>query len=111
VIVAESRIGYRVTFPGPVGKVHAGIAATLVYVESPPEDDPTGEIQLAAQVLAYLKGVGVFDARSTGTGADVLLLADRATGTGTVWRHGKRIGTFHLERLPDREVGDAGVPH
>ncbi len=108
--MAESGIGYRVTFPGPVGRVHAGIAPTLVYVEAPPDDDPTGEVQLAAQVLAYLKGVGVFDPRSTGAGVDVLLLADCAAGTGTVWRHGKRIGTFHLERLSGREVGDAGVP-
>lgn len=90
---------YRVTFPGPVGSANGGIAATLVYVEATTEDDPTGEAQLAEQVLTYLKGIGVLDSRSKGDGADVLLLADRAAGTGTVWRHGKRIGTFQLERL------------
>lgn len=95
---------YRVTFPGPVGKVDAGIAATLVYVEATSDDDPTGEVQLAEQVLAYLKGIRVLDSRSKGTGADVLLLADSTAGTGTVWHHGKRIGTFQLERLGEPDA-------
>jgi hypothetical protein len=89
-----------------VGKVSGGVAATLVYAE-PREGDPTGEVSLGERVLTYLKGIGVLDSRSTGTGADALLLADLSAGSGTVWRHGKRIGTFQLERLggPDAEPG------
>lgn len=95
---------YRVTFPHPVGRFDGGIAATLAYAE-PREDDPFGEVQLAQQVLAYLKGIGVLDPHSKDT-ADALLLAGGGAGTGTVWRHGKRIGKFHLDRLgePDADA-------
>lgn len=97
---------YRVTFPGPVGKVNAGIAATLVYAE-PSEGDPTGEVSLAEQVLAYLKGIEVLDRRGKTTEPSVAMLADGSAGSGALWRSGKRIGTFQLERLgePDGSAG------
>lgn len=95
---------YRVTFPGPVGKVDAGIAATLVYVEAT-DSDPTGETQLADRVLAYLKGIEVLDPRSRTVEPSVSLMADGSAGTGVLRRGIKRIGTFQLERLGEPDAG------
>jgi hypothetical protein len=89
-------VAYRVTFPGPVGKVNAGIAATLVHAEADPEEIPV-EGQIAEQVARYLRGIKVSAARLH---CDVVLLGN--SGSGSVWScgdQGRRIGTFQLERL------------
>jgi hypothetical protein len=96
---------YRVMFPGPVGSTNGGIAATLVYVEAE-RDAPARDVSIAEQVLAYLKGIEVLDSRDKTTEPSVSMLPDGSAGTGALWRRGKRIGTFQLERLGEPD-GDA----
>jgi hypothetical protein len=95
---------YLVTFPGPVGKTHAGIAATVVYVEAE-RDEVARDIRIAEEVLAYLKGIGVLDSQGKTVEPSVAMLADGSAGTGALWRKGKRIGTFQLERLGEPNAG------
>jgi hypothetical protein len=93
---------YRVTFPGPIGPVNGGLAATLVYAEPAAEDLPV-EGQIGEQVAAYLRGIRVSASRLH---CEVSLLKDGSSGTGSVWTvgtRGRRIGTFHLERIGNAE--------
>lgn len=94
-------VSYRVSFPGPVGRVDGALAATVVVVEDS-RSKVLLEASIAAQLVKYVRGVGVTSSKSIA--CPLFLLDDFEKGRGSILAGPStikqvRIGQFNLERM------------
>lgn len=96
-------VSYRVSFPGPVGRVNGQLAATVVVVDDSRSKQAL-ESRLEAQVVKYLRAVGASNSRSIA--CPLFLLDSYEEGRGSIMAGPSgtqqvRIGQFTLERMGD----------